>query len=347
MSEDHIHIDGSFGEGGGQIVRSSVSLSAVTGRPLTITNVRAGRKSPGLKRQHVTAVTATARVCGAHVRGATIGSDRLDFEPGEIQAGDYEFSVGSAGSATLVLQTVLPALLVAGGPSRVTLSGGTHNPWAPTFDFLDRVFLPLVNRMGPTVRATIDRPGFYPAGGGRFEVTIEPGHRLRGIDLLERGKISQESVRALVARLPRHIGQRECDTIVRKLGWPKSCGSVIEVSDSAGPGNAVMIEIESEHVSAIFTGFGQRGVKAEKVAAGAAREARRYLAAEVPVDGHLADQLMLPLGLAAYRGGQGGSFRTLSLSKHAQTHAELLRRFLGVEIVAEEVTSDETVVTIG
>ncbi len=347
MSTDHLVVDGSFGEGGGQIVRTSVSLSAVTGRPLTLFNIRANRKPTGLKRQHATAVAAAARICGGDVRGATVGSDRLDFEPGPVRGGEYEFAVGTAGSATLVLQTVLPGLLLADAPSIVRLSGGTHNAWAPPFDFLDRVYAPLVSRMGPQLRVSLDRHGFYPAGGGRFAARVKPAARMDGFDLRERGRITRTGVRALVARLPRHIGQRECDTITRKLAWPRTCGTVIEIADSAGPGNCVMIEIESEHAAALFTGFGQRGVKAEKVAATVAREARQYLDADVPVDEHLADQLLLPLGLAAYTGGRGGTFRTGRLTPHAETHIEILRRFLEVEIAVAEPAPGKADVTIG
>jgi RNA 3'-terminal phosphate cyclase (ATP) len=347
MSDKHITIDGSFGEGGGQIVRSSVLLSVVTGRPLTIHNVRAGRRPTGLKRQHVTAVTAAAEICGAVVRGATVGSARLDFEPGNVAPGDYEFNIQTAGSTTLVLQTVLPALLTVGGPSSLTLTGGTHNAWAPPFDFLDRVYLPLIRRMGPQVRARLDRPGFYPAGGGRFQVDVQPVRQLRGFDLMDRGNVVRRRVRAIVARLPRHIAERESDTILRQLDWPRSVGNVEEVADSNGPGNVVMIEVECERAGAMFTGFGQRGVRAEKVAAGAAREARRYLAANVPVDEHLADQILLPLGLAARFGHGGGTFRTLAMSKHAITHAEILRRFLDVEIAVDERGKDDVAVRVG
>jgi RNA 3'-terminal phosphate cyclase (ATP) len=346
MSDRHITIDGSFGEGGGQIVRSSILLSVVTGRPLSIHNIRAGRRPTGLKRQHVTAVTAAAKICGASVRGATVGSARLDFEPGRVESGAYEFAIQTAGSTTLVLQTVLPALLTANGPSSVTLSGGTHNMWAPPFDFLDRVYLPLIHRMGPEVRARLDRPGFYPAGGGRFQVGIQPVEQLQGFDLLHRGAVVHRRVRAIVARLPRHIAEREIDTALRQLGWPQSAGTLEEIADAQGPGNLVMIEVDCEHAKAMFTGFGQRGVKAEKVAAGAAHEARRYLAADVPVDEHLADQILLPLGLAARFGSGGGTYRTLALSAHATTHAEILRRFLDIEIAVDEQGKDDVEVTV-
>ena len=167
-------INGSQGEGGGQILRTALAMSLVTGKPFRIVRIRAGRKKPGLLRQHLTAVQAAAQIGQATVEGAAIGSQELTFTPGEIRPGEYRFAVGTAGSATLVLQAVLPALLTAPGLSVLTLEGGTHNPFAPPFDFLHRSYLPLVNRMGPTVEARLERPGFYPAGGGKFVVTVEP-----------------------------------------------------------------------------------------------------------------------------------------------------------------------------
>ena len=174
-------IDGSRGEGGGQILRTSLGLSLVTGRAFRIVRIRAGRAKPGLRHQHRTAVQAAARVGNAEVEGAEVGSMELTFVPGAVAAGEYEFSVGTAGSAALVLQAVLPALLTASQPSRLKLEGGTHNPFAPPFDFLAKTFLPIVNRMGPRVTAELERPGFYPAGGGEMRLTIEPCARLRRI----------------------------------------------------------------------------------------------------------------------------------------------------------------------
>jgi RNA 3'-terminal phosphate cyclase (ATP) len=330
-----IAIDGSQGEGGGQIVRSAVALAVVTARPVTITNVRAGRKKPGLMRQHLTAVNAAAEVCGARVQGAAIGSSCLAFQPGVVRPGEYTFRVGTAGSATLVLQTVLPALLIAEGPSKLTLEGGTHNPFAPPFDFLADAYLPLVNRMGPHVRAELLRAGFYPAGGGQFTVHIQPAPKLAGFELLERGEILQRRVVACVANLPAHIARRECDAIALKSGWDQSCFEVKEIRDSRGPGNVVMVRIESQHVTELFTGFGQRGVKAERVAGDVWKETREYLAAEVPVGPHLADQLLLPLGIAAHQGSRG-TFLTTPLTRHSTTHVDVLQRFLNANIKVTE-----------
>ena len=202
-------IDGSQGEGGGQVLRSALALSLVTGRPFAIENIRAGRKKPGLLRQHLTAVLAAAEVGRAEVEGATMGSRHLVFRPSGVRSGNYAFRVGTAGSATLVLQTVLPALLLAEGESNLTLEGGTHNPFAPPVDFLVNAYLPLVNRLGPRVEVRLIRPGFYPAGGGEFTVRVQPARQLGRLALVDRGQIVARRVRVLLGHLPRHIAERE------------------------------------------------------------------------------------------------------------------------------------------
>lgn len=325
-----IAIDGSAGEGGGQILRTSLALALVTGEPFRIERIRANRSRPGLQRQHLTAVLAAAEVGRARVDGAGLHSQRLTFSPGAVRPGHFRFSTGTAGSAMLVLQTVLPALAMAGGPSQIDLEGGTHNIYAPPFDFLVTAFLPLLRRMGPRIEAVLHRPGFYPAGGGRVAVTVEPQARLTPIEVVDRGRVVRRRIRGIVSRLARHIAEREVDTALRDLDWPGDCGSIEEV-DSPGPGNALIIEVHCEHVAEVFTGFGQRGVPAEKVASAAAREARRYLEANVPVGEHLADQLLLPMALAG-----GGRFRTLAPTLHTSTNIATLSRFLETKIGVSE-----------
>ncbi len=355
-----IHIDGSQGEGGGQILRSSLALAMVTGCGLTMDRVRAGREKPGLMRQHLTAVRAAKEICRATVTGDAIGSSALTFIPGPVRPGDYTFSVGTAGSATLVLQTVLPPLLIASGPSRLVLEGGTHNPWAPPFDFLQRAFLPLVNRMGPRVTATLERYGFYPAGGGRFVVEIEPASsiradetssRLTGFDLLERGELLQRRGRVLLSSLPLLIAERELEEISRLTGWDAGCFSR-EVVPAQGPGNAVLLELQSEHITEVFVGFGEHGVKSENVAKRAIDAMRQYLTANAPVGPHLADQLLLPLGISVWQSRDEAaparySFRTMPLTNHARTQIETLRAFLGVSVTTQEdVARGAVLVTI-
>ena len=323
-------IDGSQGEGGGQILRTALALSLVTGTAFTIEKIRAGRNKPGLLRQHLTAVNAAIAVGAADADGATLGSQTLVFRPRAVQSGEYRFAIGTAGSTGLVIQTVLPALLTAAGPSTLTLEGGTHNPAAPPFDFLARVFLPLVERMGPGIAAVLDAPGFYPAGGGRCTLRITPTARLQTLMLLERGAMKRRRARALVAHLSRQIADRELAVVRSRLGWSEDeLESVVVDGATPGPGNVLLLEVESEHVTEIFCGFGEVGIRAEAVAEHAVKEARRYLATDVPVGVHLADQLLVPLALAG-----AGSFRTIGLSSHSRTNLNVIRLFCATKISA-------------
>lgn len=336
-----IRIDGSMGEGGGQILRSALALSLVTGRPIQIDNIRRGRKKPGLLRQHLTAVNAAAEVSSARTEDAALGSTRLTFSPGSVAPGEYRFRVGTAGSATLVLQTVLPALITASEPSTLHLEGGTHNPWAPPFDFLAKAFLPCLRRMGPRVHAVLERPGFFPAGGGRFQVVVEPVERLEPIEIMERGEIRRRTARALVAHLPLSIGHREIKKVRDMLSWDRGSFRVDEVTDSDGPGNALTLEIESENITEVFTGFGERGVAADVVAKRAVGEVRRYLASGVPIGEHLADQLLLPMALSG-----GGAFRTVKPSRHTTTNIDVISMFLNVDIRVQEHERDDCTIQI-
>lgn len=336
-----IFIDGSYGEGGGQILRTSLALSLVTGKPFRIERIRAGRKTPGLLRQHLTAVGAAAKVGRAEVTGVQVGSGELTFTPKEVVPGDYAFAIGTAGSTSLVLQTVLPALLLAAAPSVLTLEGGTHNPFAPPFDFLERAFLPLLSRMGAQLKAELECPGFYPAGGGRARFTITPAGSLAPLDLRERGEIRARRAKALVVNLPASIAERELAVIGRRLSWNAEWLRPEVIRNSCGPGNVVSIEVESEHVTEVFTGFGERGVTAEAVAEKAVKEARRYLASEVAVGEYLADQLLIPMALAG-----GGAFTTGPLSRHALTNIEIIHKFLDVRISPTAIGNRKWIVDI-
>lgn len=328
-----IEIDGSKGEGGGQILRSSLSLALITGKSVRLTNLRAGRDKPGLMRQHLTALRAATEVGNAEVEGDEVGSQTVTFKPGPIQSGTYTFSVGTAGSSTLVLQTVLPALMVAQGPSDITLEGGTHNQWAPPYDFLTQVYFPLLHRMGVDTTSALERYGFYPAGGGRFSVSIRPPlNEFQGLRLLERGEVRRRFATAVVANLPKNIADREIETVAKKLGWSAECLHATSVANSQGPGNIVTVELQCEHITELFTGFGRQNARAERVAHEAAQQALTYLAADVPVGKYLADQLLLPMGIAAWRDGVRSEFRTPSLTRHTVTHIEILRTFLDVPI---------------
>jgi len=280
-------------------------------------------------------VNAAARIGRADVRGNEIGSQRLFFAPSGIHPGEYQFTVGTAGSATLVLQTILPALLTADAQSSLVLEGGTHNPYAPPFDFLNKVFLPLINRLGGKTTASLDRPGFYPGGGGRFRAMIAPFDKVDQFELRERGAIRRLTARALVSRLPRKIAERELQVVGEALGIGPADLHVVEIENPRGPGNAVIVDVESENITEVFTGFGRRGVPAERVAREVADEISEYIAAGVPVGKHLADQLIIPLALTG-----GGRFRTLPLTSHTLTNIDVVKQFLPVGITVSQVDKD-------
>ena len=326
-----IIIDGSEGEGGGQVLRNSCALSLVTGQPFRITNIRGKREKPGLMRQHLTAIEAACQVGGAECEGLAIGASEILFRPGAVRGGDYRFAVGTAGSTSLVLQTVLVPLLLADAPSRLVLEGGTHNMMAPPFDFLERVFLPIVNRMGPRVEARLVRHGFYPRGGGRVEVDITPAP-LRPVECVERGALTGVSATALFAGLPFDIAARELDTARRILDWPEEVFAVRQLPDDQGPGNVLLLEARFEQVSEVVTGFGKLGVSAESLAKTAAQRMAGFLQSRAFAGPYLADQLLLPFAVAG-----GGAFTTVKPSQHSRTAADVIRMFTGLDWVFEAV----------
>lgn len=321
-----IEIDGSRGEGGGQILRTSLSLAAITGSPVKLTRIRAHRAKPGLQRQHLACVAAAAAICDAEVRGAAVGATELELVPKTIRNGDWTFAIGTAGSCGLVFQTVLMPLLGAPGPSRVVIEGGTHNSMAPPFEFLARAFLPVIAKMGGRVTLTLDRHGFYPAGGGRLIAQIEPG-KLAPLELVEGGEVVRRTARAIVAKLPSHVGERELGVVRRELDWP---GGTVEEVDSHGPGNILILEAAREHVTEVVTGVGEKGLPAERVADRATREMAVYLDSGAPVGVHLADQLMLPGAIAGR-----ARYRTLPLSQHSRTNLDTIRLFMDLQVTEE------------
>ena len=322
-----IQIDGAMGEGGGQVLRTSLSLAMVTGQPVTLSNIRAGRGKPGLLRQHLTCVRAAAEVCGATLEGDALGSRRVVFIPGPVRPGPYRFAIGSAGSTGLVLQTLLPALLVGGGgegsaPSTITVEGGTHNSMAPPFMFLAGAFAPHVG-LGLTLR----RWGFYPAGGGEIEAVITPGRY--PIDRMERGPLLEVHAHAAISGISHKIGHGALGALKHALDLDRDHIHFHQVPDPVGPGFVAWIEARFEGGTEVFTAFGERR-RPEEVAQTALAEFIAWRGLDVPVGDHLADQLLIPLALF------GGRFRTGSLSLHARTNIEVIERFLPGRIRAGE-----------
>ncbi|MEZ4315944.1 MAG: RNA 3'-terminal phosphate cyclase [Myxococcota bacterium] len=323
-------IDGAVGEGGGQVVRTSLALSVITGRPVRIENVRAGRKKPGLLRQHLTGLRASAEISGAEVEGAELGSRAVTFRPGPVQPGEYRFAVGSAGSANLVLQTVLPPLMIADAPSTIVLEGGTHNMKSPPHPFLEKAFLPLLARFGPKVALELNRCGFYPAGGGQMTARIQPSVLRGGFALHDREDPVEITAVGVVSNLPAKIAERELKVVRRKLELEPS-QTRVESVPGPGPGNVVWIEANAGTVTEVFTGFGERGVTAERVADRTCKEAKRWMASGAPVGEHLADQLLIPLALAG-----SGSFTTVEPTLHTITNMAVIERFLPVRFTSTQ-----------
>ncbi len=327
-----VELDGGHGEGGGQILRTALSLSLHTGRPFRLFDIRRNRDKPGLRPQHLQAVLAAQRLGGAFVEGAAIGSQSLWFEPKQpVVAGKYVFDIGTAGSTLLLLQTLLPALLLASGPSTLVLSGGTHNVKAPPFEFADRVFLPRLRQLGHDVTMVLDRPGFYPLGGGKLTVSISPTETRQRLELLSRSTAPRLAAEVLLSRIPDHVARREQAVLQKRFGLSPAACQVRTLSGCLSAGNAVLLQIDGESGTELFSAIGERGRRAEDVAADCADEAEAFLLAEVPVGEHLADQLILPLSLAL-----GGAYLTTKPSLHTLTQIDTVRAFLPVRIEVQQ-----------
>lgn len=324
-------IDGSQGEGGGQVLRTSLSLAALTGRPFRLTNIRANRAKPGLRPQHLTAVRAAAAICDAELGGANLNSTWLEFRPkSPPQGGDYRFDVaeavrgGSAGSVTLILQAILWPLLFADGPARLTLHGGTHVPFSPPYHYVAEVVKPILNRLGASLSLTLKAWGWYPVGGGAITAVIEPIAHLQGIAFTPLAAERVEGV-AAVTNLPAHIPQRmarRADNLLRQAGLAAAIQPLRE--RGRGPGAGLFLWLPQ----AGFASLGRKGLPADKVAETAVAELLAFVENRAAVDKYLADQLLLPLALADGR----STFTTNQLTQHTLTNAQLLRQWLDVSI---------------
>lgn len=335
-------VDGSHGEGGGQIFRTALAVAAATGRPLEISKIRHNRSRPGLLRQHLTALNALARICDADVEGASLGSTKVSFRPKRLKGGDYEFAVGTAGSTMLVLQTLLMPLLLAEEPTRLVLRGGTHAKSAPPLEFTEQSLLPLLRGLGADVQIKLKTYGFYPAGGGEVEVMIRPlGEPLRYLDAKKRGALHSREIQVITAFLPRHVANRELLKATELLKWPIELGKIHRLRNASCPGNALLVALHFGNHSEVFTAYGEKGKSAEKVAHEVVEETETFLNSEAVIGPYLADQLLLPLALQ-----RGGSFLTGPLTSHCSTQVDLLSTLLGISIEVNEVSTDLFEVTL-
>jgi RNA 3'-terminal phosphate cyclase (ATP) len=335
-------IDGSHGEGGGQVLRTTLALSAITGQPVRLERIRAGRRKPGLMPQHLTSVRAVAKVCDAELEGARLDSQELTFVPRSAPiAGQYTFDVaqfakgGSAGAVTLILQTILLPLALADGTSQVMLRGGTHVAWSPPFDYVKRVYLPALMRMGIKAKANIERWGWYPIGGGEVRATIEgqgAGRSPAGLDLRERGALLRVRGLSASSNLPRHIGTRQESAALQALRSNRVNARIdVLEAPSKGQGTVVFLWAEFDNAMAGFTSLGERGKPAERVAEEAADQLVQFLHSGAALDRHLADQMILPMALAA-----GPSRLTTEVvTQHLLTNAWVVNQFFPGRIRVE------------
>jgi RNA 3'-terminal phosphate cyclase (ATP) len=323
-----VTIDGRFGEGGGQILRTALALASILRRPTEIRNIRGGRKRPGLRPQHLAAVKALAAVTSAEVRGAEVGSADLYFEPRRLKGAEYTLDIGTAGSTGLVLQAIMPSLLFAKGPSQVTLTGGTHVPWSPCFHYLKDVFAPAVSEMGATFSLEIGAWGWYPRGGGRVIALISPAAGLSALERTDRGNLAAIDVVSAVSNLPASVAERQRDQVLKRLRTQGYFPSRIELSrgPSPGPGTVVFVKADFEKGAAGFTSLGKRGKPAEAVADEASSAFLAFMASRAAVDSHLADQLVLYMALA-----HGSScFVAEAITEHLRTNIWVIEQFLPV-----------------
>ena len=334
-NKDAIELDGSRGEGGGQILRTALSVAAITGRDLTIRRIRANRRPPGLKPQHLAGVQAIAHLCQARTKGDRVGETTLKLSPGRVTGGDYLFDIGTAGSTTLVLQTVLPPLLLAKQESTVTIRGGTHNVAAPPWEAIDLAFLPLLRKLGADVTAEIIKHGFYPKGGGEIRCTIKPVKTWQALNLTERGPWIDIRGVIVTSKLPEHVAQRELHALRQAMNDDDFPVDIVQAR-SPGPGNAVHVLMTADGptgpVTNVFTSHGERGRPAEVVASQAASDALGWAASGAAVEEHLADQLLLPMALAARAGVGASQFACPPPSSHTFTQAELVTELLNVPV---------------
>lgn len=325
-----VFIDGSFGEGGGQILRTSLALACITGKHLHMENIRAARPKPGLARQHLAAVHAAARICSAECTGVFLGSKTIDFIPGPVRPGSFNFEIGSSGSVSLVAQTILPALFLADKPSMITITGGTHNPLAPPYDFIRDTFLPAIASAGFHADCRLDRFGFYPAGGGREVFTIQPWQKSPAsiIEFCKPFNPGRLIARIYTAHLPARIAEKQKHLL---LACPLSFHAIehIEVDNSLGSGNCVTLSLLNDHIIT-FTAFGMRGKPSEHVINEVVTQVSDFLKTSASIDHFLADQLVIYMALLGY-----GCFTTNIISAHLLTNIETIKKFLPVTFAIE------------
>jgi RNA 3'-terminal phosphate cyclase (ATP) len=336
-----IEIDGSFGEGGGQILRTALSLSCITGCGLNLFNIRKSRKKPGLMQQHLTCVNAISEICNAEVLGNEAGSTELTFVPRKIKSGNYYFDIKTAGSSSLVIQTLLPPLLFADKPSHIRIKGGTHVPFSPPYDYISEVFIPMLNRIGIKAESSISKYGFYPKGGGEVSFKIFPAEKITGMHAVSKGNLFSITGHSAVSNLPIHIAERQKDSLIQNLSPLTAKINILEVP-SFGQGTFVFLKGEYEYILTGFSSLGERGKRAEDVGNEAASLFKHSHNTSACLDPHLADQMVIYLCLAK----KDSTFTTSRITQHLLTNLWTIEKFLKIRYDIEGTLDSEGRISI-
>ncbi len=333
-----------MGEGGGQILRTGLALSLLTSKGFHLHHIRAGRSRPGLQPQHLACVQAASAIGSARCRGASKGSSDLEFVPGNVAAGNYHFTIGTAGATSLVLHTVYLPLALAAGPSHLTIDGGTHVPASPCFHFLDTTWLGYMGLLGLEMKVRMRRPGFYPRGGGLIEIDLAGGNRPKGLDLTELGPASRVKGISAVAGLPEGIARRQAQRAGKRLRDLGLRPDIREETWSDGPGTVLTLALDTTPVPTLFFALGARGKPAERVADEAVDQVHRFMQQDpVGVDVHSADQLLLPLAWAE----ASSTFSAAEITSHLTTNVAVIKCFLDRDIRCEGEKGQPGMVRIG
>lgn len=328
-------------DGGGQILRSALSLSMITGQGFRMVNIRGQRAKPGLMRQHLTCVKAALEVCGGSASGAEMHSTELVFKPGKVKAGDYVFRIGTAGSTTLLFQTIFPALMLTEGVSSLELHGGTHNPMAPSADFIERAFLPQLRKMGVGVSFECVKYGFAPAGGGCIKAVVHPVIELTSISITERGTSISQSVECVLSNVRREVADKEMATVRSSLDWEAKDFEIKVCDDVDGSGNVIFIEEEFENAVIHVTSHGAKAKSAGKVAGEAVKDYQTFVKSKAALSARLADQLLLPMALSG-----AGEINTVAITNHIRTNITLIEKFIDVRFNIDTLEPGGLVLTL-